>query len=271
MMAETKKEFAVDLAGARDAESLHAALAAQLPLPDCYGRNLDAFYDVLTEFGGGWRIVFRNAGPAADGLREVCRDAMTEIDGLEIVFENETGKDDVMDNDVLKALRERRSVRAYRPEQISDEELKAVLDAGTYAPTGMGWQDPWIVAVQDPKIIAQLVRMNAQVMGTTSNPYYGAPTIVLVFASPVEKVPFSICDGSLVLGNMMVAAHAIGLGSCWINREREMFETEEGKALMKSFGLPSGLIGVGALSLGYAARPPSPAKPRKADYYRIVK
>ena len=176
-----------------------------------------------------------------------------------------------MDNEVLKALRERRSVRAYRPEQIKDEDLKAVLDAGTYAPTGMGWQDPWIVAVQDPETVAQLVRMNAKVMGTTSNPYYGAPTIVLVFASPTDKVSFSICDGSLVLGNMMIAAHSIGLGSCWINREREMFETDEGKALMRSFGLPDGLIGIGSIALGYAAVPPSQAKPRKPDYYRIVK
>ena len=176
-----------------------------------------------------------------------------------------------MDNEVLKALRARRSVRAYRPEQIKDEELKAVLEAGTYAPTGMGWQDPWIVAVQDPEIIAQLVRMNAKAMGTTGNPYYGAPTIVLVFASPVDKVPFSVCDGSLVLGNMMLAAYSIGLGSCWIHREREMFETDEGKALMKKFGLPDGLVGIGSIALGYAAAPLASAKPRKADYYRIVK
>ena len=265
------QEYIVDLARVHDAESLHDALAAQLPLPTHYGRNLDAFYDVLTEFGCDWRIIFRNAGPAADGLRDVCRDAAEETEGLDIVFETEQRKDATMDNEVLKALRARRSVRAYRPEQIKDEELKAVLEAGTYAPTGMGWQDPWIVAVQDPEIIAQLVRMNAKAMGTTGNPYYGAPTIVLVFASPVEKVPFSVCDGSLVLGNMMLAAYSIGLGSCWIHREREMFETDEGKALMRKFGLPDGLIGIGSIALGYAAVPPSPAKPRKPDYYRIVK
>ena len=266
----TKTEFVVDLAGVRDADALHDALAASLPLPAHYGRNLDALFDVLTEYGCGWRIVFRNAGEGLDGLREVCGDAMGETEGLEIVFKNgkEQGK---MDNEVLKALRTRRSVRAYRPDQITDEELRTVLEAGTYAPTGMGWQDPWIVAVQDPETMAQLVRMNAKVMGVTSNPYYGAPTIVLVFASRPEKVSFSVCDGSLVLGNMMLAAHSIGLASCWINREREMFDTDEGKALMRKFGLPDGLIGVGALALGYAANPPSPAKPRKADYFRIVR
>lgn len=176
-----------------------------------------------------------------------------------------------MDNVVLKALRERRSVRKYKPEQISDEELRAVLVAGTYAPTGMNYQDPWIVAVQNKDVIARLVKMNAAVMGTSDNPYYDAPTIVLVFASCPEKWANGVCDGSLVLGNMMNAAHAIGLGSCWINREREMFNTDEGRQLMKEFGLPEGLIGVGALSLGYPAVALAPARPRKEEYYRIIK
>ena len=176
-----------------------------------------------------------------------------------------------MDNEILKALRERRSIRSFKKEQITDEELKAVLEAGTYAPTGMGYQDPWIVAVQDPKIIAQLVKMNAAVMNSKNNPYYDAPTIVLVFGSPREKWGKSVCDGSLVLGNMMNAAHAIGLGSCWINREREMFATEEGKELMAKLGLPEGLIGIGSISLGYIDKEAAPPKPRKENYYRIIK
>ena len=177
----------------------------------------------------------------------------------------------MMDNEVLKALHERRSVRKYKQEQITDEELLTVLEAGTYAPTGMGYQDPWIVAVQNPEIIAQLVRMNAEVMGVTSNPYYDAPTIVLVFGSNPDEWRNAVQDGSLVLGNMMLAAHSIGLGSCWINREREMFSTYEGKEIMKRLGLPEGLVGIGALSLGYPSAPPRPAKPRKENYYRIVK
>ena len=176
-----------------------------------------------------------------------------------------------MDNEILKALRERRSIRSFKKEQITDEELKAVLEAGTYAPTGMGYQDPWIVALQDPKIIAQLVKMNAAVMNSKNNPYYDAPTIVLVFGSPLEKWGNSVCDGSLVLGNMMNAAHAIGLGSCWINREREMFATEEGKELMAKLGLPEGLIGIGSISLGYIDKEAAPPKPRKENYYRIIK
>ena len=176
-----------------------------------------------------------------------------------------------MTNEVLKALLERRSVRKYKPEQITDEELLTVLEAGTYAPTGMGYQDPWIVAVQNPDIIAQLVRMNAEVMGVTSNPYYDAPTIVLVFGSHPDKWRNAVQDGSLVLGNMMLAAHSIGLGSCWINREREMFDTPEGKELMERLGVSTDLVGIGALSLGYPAAPPRPAKPRKENYFRIVK
>ena len=176
-----------------------------------------------------------------------------------------------MDNAVIKALKERRSIRAYKPEQISDEELKTVLEAGTWAPTARGLQDPWIVAVQKPELLKRICRMNAAVWGRDIDPFYGAPTYVLVFASDPAQWKNGVPDGSLVLGNMMNAAHAIGLGSCWINREREMFATPEGKALMQELGLPEGLIGIGALSLGYPAAPPREPKPRKENYYRVVK
>lgn len=175
----------------------------------------------------------------------------------------------MMDNEVLKAIRERRSIRRYKPEQVKDEELETVLQAGTWAATGMGKQDPWIVAVQNKAQIEQLAKMNAEAMGVTSNPYYDAPTIVLVFAP--KDWSNNIKDGSLVLGNMMLAAHAIGLASCWINREDAMFETEAGKALLKQWGIEEEVIGVGALSLGYAASHPHTVKPRKENYYRIIK
>ena len=175
-----------------------------------------------------------------------------------------------MDNAVLQALRTRRSIRSYKPEQITDDELKTVLEAGTWAPTAKGLQDHWIVAVQKPELLKRICRMNAAVWGREDiDPFYGAPTYVLVFAT-ADWVN-ALADGSLVLGNMMLAAHAIGLGSCWINREREMFATEEGKALMAELGLPEGLMGIGALALGYPAAPPKEPKPRKENYYRIVK
>ena len=175
-----------------------------------------------------------------------------------------------MDNAVLQALRTRRSIRSYKPEQITDDELKTVLEAGTWAPTAKGLQDPWIVAVQKPELLKRICRMNAAVWGREDiDPFYGAPTYVLVFAT-ADWVN-ALADGSLVLGNMMLAAHAIGLGSCWINREREMFATEEGKALMAELGLPEGLMGLGALALGHPAAPPKEPTPRKENYYRIVK
>lgn len=174
-----------------------------------------------------------------------------------------------MENEFLKLIETRRSVRKYQPRQITDEQLDAVLRAGTFAPTAMGMQSPFIVAVQDKEIMEELVRMNAAVMGVTFNPYYDAPTIVLVFV-PADGAN-AVQDGSCVLDNMMLAAHAIGLGSCWINREREMFATEEGKRLMQRFGLPDGLMGIGALALGYPDGEPKEPKPRKDGYTRVVK
>ncbi len=176
-----------------------------------------------------------------------------------------------MDNAVLEAIKTRRSIRKYKPEQITDEELVQVLDAGTFAPTGKNTQCPFIVAVQNPELKEELVRMNAKIMGTAGDPYYGAPTIVLVFVPTPEMNGNAVQDGSLVLGTMMLAAHSIGLASCWINREREMFFTAHGKELMTRLGVPEGYMGIGALSLGYPAIPNPKALPRKKNYYKIVK
>jgi nitroreductase len=115
----------------------------------------------------------------------------------------------------------------------------------------------------------RLSAVNAEIMGITSNPYYDAPTIVLVFASADNYNRER--DASLVLGNMMLAAHSIGLASCWINRVDEMFKRDELKALLKEWGLPDGLVGVGSLALGYAASQPRTVKERKTDYYRVIK
>ena len=174
-----------------------------------------------------------------------------------------------METNFLEIIRTRRSCRSYKPDQITDGQLNAVLEAGTYAPTSRGLQSPFIVAVQNEDLKARLAKMNAEIMGVTTNPYYDAPTYVLVFV-PADA-PNGIQDASLVLENMMLAAHAQGLGSCWIHREREMFATEEGKNLMKLWNLPEGLVGIGALALGYPDGEPSPAKPRKEGYTRIIR
>ena len=174
-----------------------------------------------------------------------------------------------MENEVIKAIRERRSIRRFTNEQITDEELQTILEAGTWAATGKGLQDPWIGAVQNEHQCQQLREMNAAIMGVTSDPYYGAPTLIFVFAS--QDWFNNTRDGSLVLGNMMLAAHAIGLGSCWINREEQMFATAEGRQLMYEWGLPEGLMGIGALSVGYPASCLKTVKARKKDYYRVIK
>ena len=174
-----------------------------------------------------------------------------------------------MENEVLKAIRERRSIRRFKPEQITDEELTAVLEAGTWAPTGHGTQDPVIVAVQNDSLRQRLMAINAELMGVSSDPYYGAPTYVLVFASADNYNKER--DGSLVLGNMMLAAHSIGLASCWINRVDATFEREDGRAIMRELGLPDTLVGIGSLALGYASSHPRTVKPRKEGYFRIVK
>lgn len=176
-----------------------------------------------------------------------------------------------MDNAVITAIKTRRSIRRYTAEQVSDDELKAVLDAGTYAPTGHNRQDPLIVAVQNPDTIKRLSDLNARIMGKDGDPILRCSDHRARVRAPSGGQPELHQDGSLVLGNMMLAAHSLGLGSCWINREREMSDTAEGKALQKELGIPEEYMGIGALSLGRPARPNPQALPRKEGYWRIVK
>ena len=170
-------------------------------------------------------------------------------------------------NKTINDIMTRRSIRKYKPEQISREELDTVLQAGICAPTGMNRQSPLVIAVQNKAMRDQLSRMNAAVMGTDSDPFYGAPTVVVVLAA--ANSPHAVQDGSLVMGNMMNAAKAIGLGSCWINRAREVFDSEEGKQLLVQWGVEGEYIGIGNCILGYPDEDPV-MKPRKPDYIRYI-
>lgn len=163
-------------------------------------------------------------------------------------------------------LKSRRSIRRYRPEQVSDEQLDAILEAGLYAPSGMNSQKTVLVAVRDRETRDQLSRMNAGIMGVSSDPFYGAPCVIVVLADP-ERYTW-LEDGSLVMGNLMNAAHEMGLGSCWIHRAQPMFESPEGKELLRKWGLSESLKGVGNCILGYPDEQPAP-KPRAQG--RIVK
>lgn len=170
-----------------------------------------------------------------------------------------------MENSVLKSLKERRSVRSYKPQQISEDQLSAILEAATYAPTGMNRQAPIMVVVQDPEIREKLRRMNASVMGRPdSDPFYGAPTVVVVLAD--RSISTCVEDGSLVMGNLMNAAFAVGVDSCWIHRAREEFDSEEGKALLREWGIEGDYVGVGHCILGYRNDDLPPARPRKENY-----
>jgi nitroreductase len=173
-------------------------------------------------------------------------------------------------NAVLEAIKARRSVRAFRPEPVPEELLTQVLEAGTYAATGMNWQSPTILAVTNREVRDELMHINAEVIGNPgSDPFYGAPVVLTVLADPSR--PTYIYDGSLVMGNLMLAAHALGLGSCWIHRAKETFERPEGKAILARYGLPENLVGIGNCALGYPAAPPRPVAPRKPDYIKYIR
>lgn len=173
-----------------------------------------------------------------------------------------------MEHNMLDLLKTRRSVRSYRAEPVKAEELDAILEAGTYAPTGMGMQSPVIVAVQSPEYREAVQELNCKARGGSSDPYYGAPAILLVLADPARGT--CVEDASCVLNTMMQAAHALGVASCWIHGEKEMFELQEGKALLRAWGLPETLRGVGSLALGYAEGPLPQPKPRKEGYIHKV-
>lgn len=159
---------------------------------------------------------------------------------------------------MLETLLNRRSIRAYTDRQVDEKTLNAVLEAGLYAPSAKNRQMTVMVAVRDRKTRDTLSRLNAQVLGTESDPFYGAPCVIVVLSDPLN--PCWVEDGSLVMGNLLNAAQELGLGGCWINRAREVFDTEEGKALLRAWGLPETLKGIGNCILGYAAESPAPKK-----------
>ena len=172
-------------------------------------------------------------------------------------------------NQTIQNLKQRRSVRQFKEEQISDELLDIVLETGTFAPTGMNRQSPLMVAVQNKETIKKLRKMNAAILGNPdADPFYGAPTIIVVFAD--KNVRTYREDGSLVIGNLCNAAHAVGLGACWIHRAKEEFETEEGKALMKEWGIAENYEGIGHCILGIPSVIPE-TKPRKENYIIKIK
>ncbi len=164
-------------------------------------------------------------------------------------------------NEIIKAMKERRSIRRFKPDMPKKAALEQIIEAGLYAASGMGKQGAIIVAVTNKEMRDRLARDNAAVMGREGDPFYGAPAILIVLAD--KRVPTSLYDGSLVMGNLMLAAHALGLGSIWIHRAKQEFETPEYKQLLSDLGIEGEWEGVGHCAIGYADMPlPAPA-PRK--------
>ena len=171
--------------------------------------------------------------------------------------------------DAMQNLLTRRSVRKYKPDMVPQEKLDKILEAGTYAATGMGRQSPIILAVTDKAMRDRLSKMNAAIMGVDSDPFYGAPVVLVVLAD--KNVPTYIYDGSLVMGNLMNAAHAEGIASCWIHRAKEEFNSPEGKQILQDLGITGDYEGIGHCIWGYADGDEPAAKPRKENYVYSVK
>ncbi len=173
-------------------------------------------------------------------------------------------------NEVIDCILTRRSVKKYDGTMPAESDVKAIAEAGSYAASGMGRQSPVIIAVTNKALRDRLSAINARILGREGiDPFYNAPVVYAVLAD--ENIPTHVYDGSLVLGNMMLAAHSLGLSSCWIHRAKETFESAEGKAILEECGLVGDYEGIGFLIVGYSAGEAKPAAPRKDGYIRYIK
>lgn len=171
-------------------------------------------------------------------------------------------------SDAMQNMLTRRSIRKYKPDMVPMDVIERIVEAGTYAPTGMGRQSPMILVVSNRELRDRLSKLNAEIMGVSSDPFYGAPVVLVVLAD--KSIPTYLYDGSLVMGNLMLAAHEQNLGSCWIHRAKEEFERPEGKEILKALGIEGDYEGIGHCILGYADGGEPEAAPRKKDYICYV-
>lgn len=166
--------------------------------------------------------------------------------------------------DAVTNLITRRSIRKFKSDMVPKETIEKIIEAGTYAATGMNRQSPVMIAVTNKELRDRLSALNAKIMGTDTDPFYNAPVVIIVLAN--KEMPTYIYDGSLVMGNLMNAAHAYGISSCWIHRAKEEFETEEGRKLLESLGIKGDYEGIGHCILGYADCDEPAPSPRKENY-----
>ena len=186
---------------------------------------------------------------------------------------NGKNKEEKYMNETLKVLESRRSCRKFKNEMLREEDLNAIIAAGTYAPTGMNKQTPIIIAVTNKELRDKISEENRKIGGWKEgfDPFYGAPVILIVLANKAE-CPTYIYDGSLVMGNLMNAAESLGIGSIWIHRAKEEFESDFGKKLLADLGVDGDFEGIGHVALGYVDEGGvKAAAPRKENYVYWVK
>ena len=174
--------------------------------------------------------------------------------------------------ETLEVLKKRRSIRKFKPDQVSKEDIEKILEAGEYAPTAMGTQSSYFVVLQDKQERDYVAELNAKAWGRENfDPYYGAPTIIIVFSTNSAMSDFTkVIDASAATTNMVNAAYDLGLGSCWIHRSHDVFSSPEGKELLRKWGLDETMEGVASIALGYPDMDLPTPKPRKEDYYKII-
>ncbi|MBQ9607913.1 MAG: nitroreductase [Lachnospiraceae bacterium] len=173
-------------------------------------------------------------------------------------------------NETLKVLESRRSCRNFKSDMVNEEDLKAIIKAGTYAATGMGKQSPIIITVTDKQLRDELSEENRKIGGWNEgfDPFYGAPIILIVLAD--KSVPTYVYDGALVMGNLMNAAESLGVANIWIHRAKEEFESDFGKNILKRLGIEGDYEGIGHCALGYADKPANEAASRKDNYVYYI-
>ena len=171
-------------------------------------------------------------------------------------------------NEVINNMIARRSVKSYKSDMVPMEIIDQICEAGTWAANGKGMQAGMIIAVTDKAMRDKLSKLNASILGTDADPFYNAPVVLVVLAN--KNVPTYVYDGSLVMGNLMLAAHSLGVGSCWIHRAKQVFDSPEGKEILASLGIEGEWEGIGNCVIGYPEGDIKEAKPRKENWvYKI--
>ncbi len=170
----------------------------------------------------------------------------------------------------MEGILTRRSVKSYKSDPVPKASIEKIVEAGTYAATGKNMQSPIILAVTNKEMRDKLSKLNAQILGAAEgvDPFYGAPVVLVVLAK--KDWGTRVYDGSLVMGNMLLAAHELGLGACWIHRAKETFELPEGKAILEDLGIREEYEGIGNCVVGYPAKELPTAKPRKENWVYYI-